>query len=413
MSGVCAPHAHVSLDARAQLESGSSPLPPSAGRRLSPPKPQSSHLDIAPVASTADLKAFVDFPWHIYRDHKNWAPPLKADVRHLLDMARHPFWKFSQRELFLARRDGEVVGRIAAIIDGNHNHRFDERAGVFGFFECRDDRNVAAGLFAAAENWLRQRDITQVRGPYNPSLNYEVGLLIDGHQYPSTLMMPYQPKYYLPLIEEAGYEKEKDLLAFLLTPADPPTPRFEKIAARVRRRGGYHVRSADMRRKDEEIELIKHLYHSCWDDSWGFVPMSDGEFDEMGRTLIPIVDPELLLFFYHHDEPVGICMVVPDMNPMLRRLNGKVGLRGMLKYLWYRREVCGLRGLIIGFKPEHVNKGLPLLAFDHLNRILRTSPKCAYLELGWNLEDNNAINNFDAEMGAKQHKRIRLFRKQL
>lgn len=376
-------------------------------RAVSPP------IEVSPVRSSRDLDALIDLPWRIYRRHPNWAPPLKSDVRRMLDVEAHPFWEFAERELFLARRGSEVVGRIAAIVDHRHNERHGERAGVFGFFECDDDRQAAAVLFDAAEAWLRERGQTLVRGPYNPSLNYEVGLLVEGFEHPSTLMMPYQPPYYQRLIEACGYEKEKDLLAFLLTKSDRPSRRFDKMADRLRKQGLYHVRSADIRRYDEEIQLIKQLYNTCWSGEWNFVPMTDAEVDEMGRNMRRIVDPNLILFFYQGDEPVGICMVLPDVNPMLRRLNGRVGLLGPLKYLWHRREICGLRGLIIGFKPEHLRKGLPLLAFDRLNQILRHSPRYDYLELGWNLEDNRDINNFDAEMGARQHKRIRIYRKPL
>jgi hypothetical protein len=370
-------------------------------------------MEVTPVRSRSDLEAFINFPWRIYQDHPHWAPPLKSDVRRTLDVAAHPFWEFGERELFLARRGSEVVGRIAAIIDHRHNERHNEQAGVFGFFECEDDREAASALFEAAEQWLRERGQRFVRGPYNPSLNYEVGLLIEGHEHPATLMMPYQPPYYQQLIEACGFEKEKDLLAFLLTKSDRPSRRFDKMAERVRRQGAYTVRSADIRRYREEIELIKQLYNTCWEGEWNFVPMTDREVDEMARNLRRIVDPDLILFFYHGEEPVGICMVLPDMNPMLRRFNGRIGLLGPLKYLWYRREICGLRGLIIGFKQEHLRKGLPLLAFDRLNQILRHSPRYDYLELGWNLEDNRDINNFDAAMGARQHKRIRIYRKPL
>ncbi|MEQ8791091.1 MAG: hypothetical protein RIC55_32820 [Pirellulaceae bacterium] len=386
---------------------GPAPQRTSRLRAVSPP------IDVAAVQSPRDLGAFVDLPWSIYRGHPNWAPPLKSDVRRILDVDAHPFWEFGERELFLARRGDEIVGRIAAIIDHRHNERHQEQAGVFGFFECEDDREAASALFASAEQWLRDRGQKFVRGPYNPSLNYEVGLLVEGHQHPATLMMPYQPPYYQRLIEACGFEKEKDLLAFLLTKSDRPSKRFDKMAERIRRQGLYTVRSADIRRYNEEIALIKELYNSCWEGEWNFVPMTDGEVDEMARNLRRIVDPDLILFFYHGDQPVGICMVLPDMNPMLRRLNGRIGLLGPLKYLWHRREICGLRGLIIGFKPDHLRKGLPLLAFDRLNQILRHSPRYDYLELGWNLEDNRDINNFDAEMGAQQHKRIRIYRKPL
>lgn len=369
-------------------------------------------VEVTPVSSAVELEQFIDFPWQVYAGHPNWTPSLKAEFRRLLDERRHPFWQIARRELFLARRGEQIVGRIAAIVDHHHNRMHGERAGAFGFFECRDDREAAAELFAGAGRWLRERGMTFMRGPYNPSLNYEVGLLVEGHQHPGTLMMPYQPQYYQRLIEGCGLRKEKDLLAFLLRKSDRPSRRLMKVAERVRRQGAFRIRCADMRRFDEEIQLVQQLYNACSAGERNFVPMTDGEVDEMARNLRRFVDPELILFFYHGEEPVGICMALPDMTPMLRRLNGRIGLLGALKYLWHR-DPCGLRGLIIGFKPEHLKRGLPLLAFERLYKIVRQSPRYEFLELGWNLEDKREINNFDAETGARQHKRMRIYRKSL
>ena len=173
-------------------------------------------LNIIVVEGGPDLKDFIDLPWKIYTEYPNWVPPLKKDVRRMLDPDKHPFWEFSERILFLARRGSRTVGRIAGIIDRHYNEFHNEEMGIWGFFECVDDHEAAAALFSSVEKWVRQKGMTFMRGPLSPSTNYEVGLLIKGFNYPPALMMAYTPPYYPGLVESCGFSKEKDLLAFLI-----------------------------------------------------------------------------------------------------------------------------------------------------------------------------------------------------
>ena len=191
-------------------------------------------VEIVPVENSSEMNAFVDLPWEIYAGNENWVPPLKSRVRRLLDPSRHPFWKFSERVLFLARRDSEVVGRIAGILDHNANRFRNEKAGAWGFFECRDDVRAAAALFGAVEAWARRKGMTHLRGPLSPSTNYETGLLIEGFQYPPVIMMPYNPPYYLDLVESCGFQKEKDLVALLIVSSDQVSERLARLAGRLR-----------------------------------------------------------------------------------------------------------------------------------------------------------------------------------
>lgn len=386
----------------------------------SPPRPDARLADsrggaveIVRVDSRPQLREFVDFPWRVYRNEPLWAPPLKSQVRHLLDAARHPFWKHAERELFLARRQGRAVGRVAAIIDHSYNRYHDERMGIFGYFECEPDQGAAEALLAAAGDWARRRGMTFLRGPMNGSTNYELGLLIHGYEYPPTIMMPWQPPYYLDLLEGSGLAKEKDLLAMLIDRSHVTSPRVAKLVERIKRNHSISIRTASRRTLERDMMLVKEVYYASWSKNWGFVPLSDDEFDESARQLARIMDPNLVLFLYHHDEPAGICVIVPDMNPLLKRLNGHLGPIGLLKYFYYRNEVNGLRAILFGFKPEYRKLGLPLVAFAHLEELLRKQQKYQYLELGWNLEDNEDINRFDKEVGAREYKRYRLFRREL
>jgi len=372
-----------------------------------------SGVEINTVSSNADLDEFINLPWKIYAEDPNWVPPLKKAVRRLLNTAEHPFWKFSEQVLFLAYRDSQTVGRIAGIIDHNYNQFHQEKMAAWGFFECDDDLETAAALFSAVEKWAIEKGMDFLRGPLNPSTNYEVGMLIEGFDLPPVLMMTYNPQYYVNLCESCGFSKEKDLFAILMVQDDRASARVERLARRIRKNADVSTRAADKKRFNEEMEIIKDIYNSAWSRNWGFVPMTDDEMNEMGKELIRIMDPDLIFFVYYGQQPVGICIIVPDINPLLKRLNGRIGISGLLKILLHKHEIKGVRGLAMGFKKSHQKLGLPLIAFDHLNRILRSSKKYEYLELGWNLEDNDDINKLEIELGGKIHKRYRVFRKSL
>src|SRR5271157_761620 len=330
-----------------------------------------SSTEIVRVTNKSLLKSFIDLPWKIYSRDDNWVPPLKKALRRLLNTAEHPFWKFSEQVLFLANRDSQTVGRIAGIIDHNYNQFHQEKMGAWGFFECDDDVETASALFSAVEKWAIEKGMDFLRGPLNPSTNYEVGMLIEGFDLPPVLMMTYNPQYYVNLCESYGFSKEKDLFAILMVHDDRASARVERLARRIRKNAEVSIRAADMKRFNEEMELIKDIYNSAWSRNWGFVPMTDDEMNQMGKELIRIMDPDLIFFVYYDQQPVGICIILPDINPLLKRLNGRIGISGLLKILLHKHEIKGIRGLVMGFKKSHQKLGLPLLAFDHLNRILR------------------------------------------
>ncbi len=365
------------------------------------------------VESRSELRDFIDLPWKIYAEYPKWVPPLKKEVRRMLDPRIHPFWEFSERILFLARRGSETVGRIAGIIDRHHNEVHGEQMGSWGFFECVDDPEVASALFSSVETWLRRKGMTFLRGPLNPSINYEAGLLVDGFDDPPALMMTYNPPYYLRLAESSGFTKEKDLFSYLVN-GDYRLPEWlDRLAERMAQKKGVHIRGFRLKDPASELALIREIYNDCWAANWGYVPLSDNETMEMGRYMVKIGDPELAFFIYYEDDPAGICVILPDINPLLKRFNGRIGLSGLLKILMYRREINGLRGLLFGIKEKYRQMGLPLLAFRHLYEVVRKKEKYRYLELGWTLEDNESINFLVEEAGARIHHKYCILRKPL
>ena len=331
----------------------------------------------------------------------------------MLDPRKHPFWEFSERILFLARRGSETVGRIAGIIDSHYNQFHSEKMGIWGFFECADDPEAAAALLSSVETWVRQKGMNFMRGPLSPSTNYETGLLIEGFDYPPAVMMPYTPPYYPRLVESCGFTKEKDLVAFLIQGAYRLPEWMDRLAERIARKKGVCIRRFSPKDENAEFALIKEIYNASWSGNWGFVPLSDDEMRDIQKRVMTFADPDLVFFIYYEREPAAVCVIFPDINPLLKRLNGRIGLMGLLKFLMYRREIKGLRCLLFGIKEKYRQLGLPMLAFHHIYEVARKKKKSQYLEMGWILEDNEAINSLVEEAGAKPYKKYRIFRKSL
>jgi len=368
-------------------------------------------IEIIAVESGSELKDFIDLPWRIYSDYPNWVPPLKKEVRRMLHPNRHPFWEFSERILFLARSGSETVGRIAGIVDHNYNQCHGEKMGVWGFFECTDDREAAAALFSSVEKWVRQKGMTFLRGPLSPSMNNESGLLIEGFDYVPVVGMAYNPPYYPRLVEACGFTKEKDLLAFLIDGEYRLPEWMERLAKRIAQKKGVRIRHVDPKHMDAEFALIREIYNDSWSGNWGFVPLTENEMREIQKSVKPFADPGLVFFMYYDDEPAAVCVIFPDINPLLKRLDGRIGLLGLLKFLIYRREIKGLRLLMFGIKEKYRQLGLPMLAFHHIYEIGREQKNYQSLEMGWTLEDNESINSLIEEAGAKRYKKYRIFRK--
>ncbi len=370
-------------------------------------------IEIITVEGRTELKDFIELPWKIYVKYPEWVPPLKKEVRRMLDPHRHPFWEFSQRILFLARRGKETVGRIAGIIDGRYNRFHNEKMGIWGFFECADDPQAAAALFSSVEKWAHNKGMSFIRGPLNPSTNHEAGLLIQGFDVPPSLMMTYNPPYYAELIESCGYCKEKDLLAFLID-SDYRLPGWmDRLAGKIAQKKGVRITNFLPTETDAELALIRQIYNDAWSGNWGFVPLSEKEMEDIGKNIMDFADLDMAFFIYYEDEPAAFCLVFPDINPLLKRLNGRVGLLGALKYFLYKKEIVGLRLFMFGIKEKYRQLGLPMLAFHHIYEVVRKKKKYRYMEMGWTLEDNEAVNSLIEEAGAKMSKKYRIYRKSL
>jgi hypothetical protein len=372
-----------------------------------------SGVSVIPVQSKRDMKTFVDLPWELYRDDSYWIPPVKSQVIQLLTPGRHPFWAFSRRELFLALRGSEVVGRIAAIVDDHYNEYQQEKMGVWGFFECQRDPEAAGALFTAAIDWVRKQGMEFIRGPLNPSLNYESGLLVHGFESRPTFLMTYNPPYYMELVKLSGFHKEKDLLTYLSTRDIKPPEWAMNLGERLAQKQEVVVRKMNPKHFDDEVRLLTRLYIECWGHNWGFSPPTASEVRDMVQSIYPILDIDMAFFLYVQDEPMGVCVVLPDVTPLLKRFNGKLGLGALIKKHLYWNEINGCRGFILGVKEEYRQVGAPLVALHYLMEAAKNKPQYYYVELGWNLEDNQAINLLYEESGLRPHKRYRIYRRDL
>jgi GNAT superfamily N-acetyltransferase len=375
---------------------------------------------VTPVAGRADLAAFVNLPFTLYRDDPNWVPPIKADVRRLLDPKKHPFYgggSEAEIRLFLARDGRRVVGRIAAILNHAHNRAHEENVAFFGFFESQNSAEVAANLLGAAEDWARRRGADAVRGPANPSTNYECGLLVEGFDRPPVLMMTYNPPWYRDLVETAGYTKAKDLHAYFSPVHDASLVRLKKLAARAERRNpGLTTRSADLDNFDSEVELIRGLYNAAWERNWGFVPVSDAEFDALADDLKSLVHPDLVRIAFVDDEPVGFILTVPDWNPVLADIGGSLWRHPikLVRHLLFTKaeSLEGIRLILLGIKEGFRNRGIESLLFANgIEIALRAGYE--WCEYSWILEDNERTKGAVRLMGGELYKNYRMYEKSL
>ncbi len=364
---------------------------------------------VVPAEGADAREAFVRLPWRIYRDDPVWVPPLLSDVRTRMDPDEHPFHLHSDVRFLLALRDGRPVGRIAAIHNTRHVEHHDEPVGFFGFFEAERDAAVARALLDAAGDWLRGRGLEAMRGPASFSTNEEAGLLVEGFHRPPAVMMPYNPPWYRDLLEDAGFEKAQDLVAYWLDHNEPPEflLRAEKL---VRRRyPDLEIRALRMDEWDREVERIHRLYNEAWQENWGFVPMTDAEFHHMAAELKPVVDPELALIAEDGDgEPVGFALSLPDLNQAIRHAEGRLFPFGLLKILWHARSIDVCRVITLGLVEAYRGKGIDALLY--LETFRRGAERgIAAGEFGWVLEDNEAMRRPLERLGAEVHKRYRLY----
>jgi GNAT superfamily N-acetyltransferase len=338
---------------------------------------------------------------------------LRRDVAALLSRSKNPYFEHGEAEYFIAERNGETVGRIAAISNRLHNETHGDRVGFFGFFESIDDQAVADALFEAASEWCRARGHNVLRGPASFSVNDECGLLVEGFDTPPTLMMPHNPPYYIGLLERAGFHKAKDLWVYQGGSEDHYVPVPERLARAtelIRQRQGIRLRPLDLNDFEGEVARIKELYNAAWEKNWGFVPMTEHEIDHLAEQFRPVVIPELVPMAEKDGKLIGFGIALPDLNVVFRKNRSGRLFPMVLQLLWAlkMKRIRRARILLLGVLPGFQGKGVDAMLYHWI--WTRSGERGIYWgEAGWILEDNPAMNAGLEKMTFKVYKTYRLY----
>ena len=380
--------------------------------------PPLSQITVTPADGRADLRAFVQFPYDLYKDAPYWVPPLRRDVHHAIDPQKNAFFEHGNLQPYLARDgSGRVVGRIAAIYNGAHLEKYDDGVGFFGFFETIDHLPVATALVDAAADWLRTQHLTAMRGPTNPSMNDISGLLVDGFDRFPSILMPYNFAYYEHLLVQNGFERAMTMWAYFAHQKYVTIGKMRRGVDLVKKRyPGLRLRTLDMSRFDEDAALVLDIYNEAWSENWGHVPMRPAEFTQLAREMKQIVDPNIVYFLEDNGVPVAFSLSLPNINLVLKNVrSGRLIPDAALKLLAASKTgaIHEVRNVLMGVRKAYHNRGLDAVMV--LALIEETFQKGEYDsgELSWILDVNVPMKNALVNMGAVVDKEYAMMQKTL
>ena len=368
-----------------------------------------------------DRARFVDLPYRLHRGDPNWVPPLRRDIRQMMDARRSPFFDHGEAQFWLAWRDGEPVGRISAQINRVHLETHRDETGNFGMLEAVDDPDVFAALLAAAEAWLRAQGMRRALGPYSLSMNDEIGVLISGFDTPPMVGMPHAPPYYGEQLEAAGYAKAKDLHALRVAVADLVTEhleRVERVTAQLRAEGRLGQRFLDPARFADEMRLALDIYNEAWTENWGFIPVLEREAKALIDQLAPILPPQGVIFGLAEGEAAAMLVALPNFNELLAGLDGRLFPFGWARLLWrmrFRRPKAAriiLAGVRRRYRGSAVSMALVTLMLGTLLKVGQEQ-NVELVEMSWILEDNKASLEGCLAIGGRLAKLYRIYGKNL
>lgn len=374
----------------------------------------SSPIRCDEVKTRRDQKQFLNVQKEIYRDDPNWVPPLWMDLKERVGFKHHPFYDDAETQAFLVRRGDRVVGRVSAIINHTHNNRYEEKRGFFGFYECHDDVEASNELLNTACKWLRERGMTDVRGPANPSLNYEVGLLVDGFDTPPTFLITYNRDYYGKLIEAFGFEKVQDLYCYdaSIAALDDLNPKLKFVIDEATKRFKVKCRPISRKNFSADVRTFLDIYNQSLQQTWGYVPMSEAEIRHQAAGLKHLIVPRLTSIAEIDGRPVGAGFGMLDYNVLIKKINGNLFPFGWITLLMGKKKLERLRLISTNVLPEYQKWGLGLVT---LNRILPEAIDFGIQigEFSWVLESNSLSRGTIERGGAHRTKTQRIYDRSL
>jgi GNAT superfamily N-acetyltransferase len=374
------------------------------------------NIEVSKVTSRRERDAFIRFPWKIYANDPAWVPPLIMERKAFLDRKRHPFYKHGDAALFLAWKNGEIVGRIMASDDPNYNAQHQSNVGCFGLFDCINDQEVAAALFERAGSWVREKGRLEIMGPIDYSTNYTCGLLVQGFEYPPTLLTTHNRPYYERLIDNCGFSKVIDFFAWWFSDPSAATARLRKLAARLEPRTRFTIRRGNLSNVEAEAANFLRIYNEAWKNNWGFVPFTKPEFDYMAAEMKPLLRDDFTAVAEVDGEPVGFALALPDINVALKKIGGRLttfGIPiGLGRLFYYKSRIRKARYIAMGVRPQFRRLGVAEMIV--LRLMEAGMVKCGFqAELSMTLENNVMINRFIESIGAHRYKTYRIFKRSL
>ncbi|MFT5783603.1 MAG: GNAT superfamily N-acetyltransferase [Candidatus Krumholzibacteriia bacterium] len=367
-------------------------------------------LEIVTVgADKKALQSFLNVPYRIYDEDPNYVFPLMSEIQHFHDKLKNPFYSHAEAELWLAKRDGIVIGRIGACVDQYNNEHWNEKTGWFGFYEVDDDAEAAAALLKTAQSWIADRGMDIMRGPGCFTSNHDwYGLQVAGEFSRPVIGMPYNTRYYEKQLEDFGLVGAKDLFAWNIVTKGNLPERMERLIKRIISRPGLTIRPFDMKNFFEEASLVRELYNKCWSENWGFIPLDDADFAYMAKDMKSMVDADFLLVAEMDGVPIGFSLTLPDFNQATQPLKGKLLPFGWLKFLWHKRKIHYARTILMGVLPEYRKLGVDM-AMVYKTMQAGFAKGISSGECSWILADNKPMNRILEGYGADMYKTYRVY----
>lgn len=371
-------------------------------------------VEIQEAVTKKEIKQFIKFPWAVYKDYPHWVPPLMFDMKNRFNRKKDPFFEFGEAAFFLAKRDGKVVGRVTAHTNSRHDEYHNRKDGFFGYYECLNDNEASQALMKAAEDWLRKKGKTKIIGPENYTIYDEICFMLTGwDENPPTpvILENYNPPYYIDLMEKAGYKKEIDWYAFMVSKDIEIKEIFFRIKDRLLKQG-FVFRPINLKRIKEETKKIKKVVHGAWAENWGHFPYSDKQFEQIAQGLKLIVDPRVCFMVEKDGEAVGCSVTLPDINPSLIKMNGRLLPFGWWHFFRAKKKAIGLRTFLFGVLKEYRNRGLDLvMVLDTVEEGIKYGYQ--WSECSLVVENNKKMIDPILKWGGRLYRTYRLFSKDL